>query len=234
MKAGNQDPKVGRGAYKTWFDLTILVTSHLLLLPLWLLLWGLIPLLIWLGDRGPIFYKQQRAGKNGWAFTVRKFRTMIMDADLKGPAWTTQDDPRVTRVGKLLRRTALDELPELLNIWKREMSFVGPRALAVDEHRLLVEQIPGFEKRLQVAPGLTGLAQVYDQSDDAADKLRHDLIYVNRMSPWLDAKLMVISVRNTVGARWDQRRGKPGVPSAGQPPPAEDERHDKATKAGQE
>jgi lipopolysaccharide/colanic/teichoic acid biosynthesis glycosyltransferase len=197
-----------RDAYKTWFDLTILVMAHLLLLPLWVLLWTAIPVLIWLGDRGPVFYRQARAGKEGRTFNVLKFRTMVPHADRIGPAWTVENDPRVTRVGKLLRRTALDELPELLNIWKREMSFVGPRALDVEEQRSLEKQIPGFERRLQVSPGLTGLAQVYDRRDNADDKLHYDLYYLEHMSPMLDLKLLRLSVWNTLSARWDRRRGK--------------------------
>ena len=209
MPTGKQAHTIGKDAYKAWFDLTVLVSAHLLLLPLWLLLWILLPTLIWLDDRGPVFYKQRRAGKDGKPFTVLKFRTMVLDADRKGPAWTTDGDPRVTRVGRLLRRTALDELPEMLNILKREMSFVGPRALDVKEQQSLEAQIPGFEKRLQVPPGLAGLAQVYDPSDDAYDKFRYDLIYLERMSPWLDAKLLLLSMRNTLGGQWDHRRGKP-------------------------
>lgn len=209
MPTAKQAHSTGRDSYKAWFDLTVLVSAHLLLLPLWLLLWILLPTLIWLDDRGPVFYKQRRAGKDGKPFTVLKFRTMVSDADRKGPAWTTDGDPRVTRVGRLLRRTALDELPEMLNILRREMSFVGPRALDVEEQQSLEAQIPGFEKRLQVPPGLAGLAQVYDPSDDAYDKFRYDLIYLERMSPWLDAKLLLLSMRNTLGGQWDHRRGKP-------------------------
>jgi len=208
VKAENQVHKVERGAYKSWFDRTVLVMAHLLLLPLWLLLWTFIPLFIWLGDRGPVFFRQERAGKHGRVFTILKFRTMVSNADRMGPAWTTDADPRVTRVGKLLRRTALDELPEVLNIWKGEMSLVGPRALDVAEQGSLEESIPGFEQRLQVSPGLTGLAQIYDRSDNAYDKFRYDLSYLDRMSPWLDVRLLVLSVWNTLGARWDQRRGK--------------------------
>ena len=209
MADGIRAHKPGRDAYKPWFDITILVLSHVLLLPLWVLLWIGIPLLIWLGDRGPVFYRQRRAGKEGKPFTVLKFRTMVLDADRQGPAWTIQGDPRVTPVGRLLRRTALDELPEMVNILKREMSFVGPRALDLEEQRTLEQQIPGFEKRLQAAPGLTGLAQVYNRGDDADNKFSYDLSYIDRMGPWLDVKLLVLSVRNTLGARWDQRRGKP-------------------------
>ena len=206
MTVKNQTNKV---AYKTRFDFAVLISAHLLLLPFWLLLWLIIPLFIWLGDRGPVFYRQQRAGKDGRPFTVLKFRTMVMDAELKGPAWTIHGDPRVTRVGKLLRRTALDELPEIINIIKGDMSIVGPRALDLEEQRALEEQIPGFEKRLQVPPGLTGLAQVYNRGDDSYRKFQYDLRYLDRMSPWLDSKLLVLSIRNTLIGRWDQRRGKP-------------------------
>ncbi len=212
MADGNRAYKPCNDAYKTWFDISILVLAHLLLMPLWILLWTGIPLLIWLCDRGPVFYRQLRAGKEGKPISVLKFRTMVLDADRQGPIWTTQGDPRVTPVGKLLRRTALDELPELINILKREMSFVGSRALGLEEQRSLEQRIPGFEKRLQAAPGLTGLAQVYNRCDDAYNKFSYDLSYLDRMGPWLDVRLLVLSVRNTLCARWDQRRGKPPQP----------------------
>ncbi len=198
-----------RDSYKLWFDITILVSAHLLLLPIWVLLWLIIPVMIWLGDRGPVFYKQERVGRNGKIFAIRKFRTMILNADQQGPAWTTQGDPRITPIGKILRRTALDELPGLLNIWNRDMSFVGPRALHVDEQAALEAQVSGFEQRLKMLPGLTGMAQVYDSDDDADDKLRYDLMYLPRMGVLLDIKLLLLSVRNTLSARWDRRGAKP-------------------------
>ena len=136
---------------------------------------------------------------------------MVTDAESRGPAWTTEGDPRVTRAGRMLRRTVLDELPAVLNIWKREMSFVGPRALDVEEQQSLEQVVPGFESRLQVLPGLTGLAQVYDPTDDAYDKFRYDSEYLLSMSPWLDLKLLVLSVRTTLVAKWDQRHGKPST-----------------------
>jgi len=134
---------------------------------------------------------------------------MVLDAERKGPAWTVDGDPRVTKVGRLLRRTGLDELPEVINIWRKEMSLVGPRALDVVEQEMLEELIPGFENRLQVRPGLTGLAQIYDRSDDSHDKFHYDLEYLQRMSPLLDIKLLILSVRNTLVAKWDRRIGKP-------------------------
>lgn len=221
MSKNQSHNKVG-DRYKVWFDLTVLILAHLLLFPLWALLWTLIPTLIWLGDRGPVFYRQKRVGKNGRIITIVKFRTMVLDADRKGPAWTTDGDPRVTRFGKILRKSALDELPELLSIWQRDMSLVGPRALDVEEEHTLEKQIPGFEARLNALPGLTGLAQVYDRTDDAHDKFRYDMEYLDRMSPWLDMRLLVLSLLNTLGARWDRRGGKaqadwePQVPDVNQ------------------
>ena len=198
----------GRRKYKRPFDLSILILAHAVLLPLWLFLWGIIPLFIWLGDRGPVFYRQKRVGLNAKDFTILKFRTMVLDSELKGPAWTTEGDSRVTTLGKLLRRTALDELPSVLSIWKGDMSLVGPRALYVGEQRALEQEIPGFVERLQVLPGLTGLAQVYDPIDDAHNKFHYDQEYIRRMGPWLDLKLLLLSVQKTLSAKWDRREGK--------------------------
>lgn len=199
---------IAKGGYKSCFDRSILVLAHVLFAPLWVLLWMVIPFLIWLDDRGPVFYKQQRMGKDSVPFNVIKFRTMVADAENRGPAWTTVDDPRVTRVGRILRRTALDELPEVISIWQGKMSFVGPRALDVEEHRSLEELMPGFEMRLQVRPGLTGLAQIHDKSDDPYEKYRYDMEYLQRMHPLLDVQLLLLSVWNTLIARWDHRSGK--------------------------
>lgn len=192
--------------YKRPFDLTVLVASHVLLSP-FLLLYPMIALLVWLEDRGPIFFRQQRMGRDGRIFSILKFRTMVPDAHQFGPDWTLEFDARITRVGRVLRRTALDELPQLLSIWKGDMSFVGPRALAVSEQKRLEEQIPGFHQRLRVSTGLTGLAQIYNRDDDDHVKLGFDLEYIQRMSPFLDVKLLLLSVANTLRGRWD-RRGK--------------------------
>lgn len=197
-----------RDSYKRKFDLAVLVSSHLLLLPLWVFLWTVIPLLIWLEDRKTVFYRQQRIGKDGRPFNITKFRTMVINAEDLGPAWTIDNDPRITRVGRFLRRTALDELPELISIWQGKMSFVGPRALDLDEQKYLEELVPGFEKRLQILPGLTGLAQIYNKTDDAHEKFRYDMEYLEKLGPFLDARLLLISVRNTLIAKWDHRSAK--------------------------
>ena len=197
-----------KGSYKRQFDISILVASHLIFLPLWIMLWIIIPTLIWLDDRKSVFYRQKRIGKNGESFNIIKFRTMVVGADELGPAWTTSNDPRITRIGRILRRTALDELPEIINIFKGEMSFVGPRALDLVEQNALERLVPGFERRLKMRPGLTGLAQIYDQTDDPYEKYRYDMEYLEKQSLVLDVRLLLISVKNTLIARWDHRSGK--------------------------
>lgn len=206
-----QSGAIHQGRHKRPFDLTILFVGHLVLLPLWILIWIIVPLAILINDRGPVFYKQHRVGKHGRIFTLVKFRTMVQDADQRGPMWTTEGDLRVTAVGRFLRRTALDELPGIFSILKGDMSLVGPRALDVEEQKQLEREIPEFAKRLEVTPGLTGLAQVYDRTDSAQQKLDYDLAYARQISLWLDLKLVALSVRNTIIAKWDCRSGKPKV-----------------------
>lgn len=204
---------------KRAFDVTVVLGAHLfpLLLPVWVLLWTVIPLLVWLEDRGPVFYLQRRVGKDGVQFTIRKFRTMTPDAEQQtGPVWATPGDARVTRIGRVLRATALDELPQVMNVLKGEMSLVGPRAERPELHEQILNDVPDFERRLQVRPGLTGLAQLsggYDLSP--ASKLRYDLEYIERMSLWLDIKLILRSVVRTAGARWDQRSRESDAPTPG-------------------
>jgi len=202
----------GRGWYKRRFDLAVLLLalSFPLLVPVWLFIWTMVPMLIWLEDRGPVFYRQRRLGKGGRPFTALKFRTMVQDAEqLTGPMWASGSDPRITRVGKILRRTALDELPQIINIFKGEMSFVGPRAERPELHEQFVRELPEFENRLRIRPGLTGLAQVNGDYDlSPAEKLKYDLEYVSKMSLWLDVRLMLSSVLNSLMARWDRRRCK--------------------------
>ena len=204
--------------YKRPFDLTVIVLAHLLLMPVWIVLWGLIPLLIWLEDQGPIFYPQKRVGKDGRVFTILKFRTLVQNADKTVRAWTVPDQRYVTRIGRILRTTALDELPQVFNILTGDMSFVGPRAMPFDEFQEFRGKIPGLEQRLAVRPGLTGMAQVYGEGvRDAREKLRYDLDYVQRMSLPLDVKLMLLSVRNTLLARWDKEGRNPpsNIPDLG-------------------
>tara|TARA_B100001029_G_scaffold45332_1_gene35791 strand:+ start:2910 stop:3524 length:615 start_codon:yes stop_codon:yes gene_type:complete len=189
-------------------DLLMIIAGLLfpLLWPLWFIVIFIIPLLIWIEDRGPIFYSQNRIGKNKKVFKVIKFRTMIPEAEkASGAVWSTKDDPRITRIGHLLRRTALDEIPQLLNILKGEMSFVGPRAERPELHEKFSKEIPGFDKRLDVTPGLSGLAQINGSYDlDPKEKLVFDIDYSKKMSLFFDIKIIIVSVFNSISARWDQ------------------------------
>ena len=189
-------------------DLLMIIAGLLfpLLWPLWFIVIFIIPLLIWVEDRGPIFYSQNRIGKNKKVFKVIKFRTMIPEAEkASGAVWSTKDDPRITRIGHLLRRTALDEIPQLVNILKGEMSFVGPRAERPELHEKFSKEIPGFDKRLDVTPGLSGLAQINGSYDlDPKEKLVFDIDYSKKMSLFFDIKIIIVSVFNSISARWDQ------------------------------
>jgi lipopolysaccharide/colanic/teichoic acid biosynthesis glycosyltransferase len=196
-------------------------------------LWGIIALAIKWEDSGPVFFRDLRVGQGGKLFTVLKFRTMVPDADsLFGPRQATEDDPRVTRVGRLLRTTAMDELPQLWNIFREEMSFVGPRALrpgeievrgaefnvqgargevqdSIAEAVTPLEQISGYWKRHVVQPGLTGIAQIFaDRDIPSRQKFRYDLLYIRRRSFWLDVRLVAISFWVTFRGRWEVRGTK--------------------------
>ena len=201
----------GTDAVRDWwkrpFDLAILAAVHVALAPLWIVLWTLIPLAIWLYDRGPVFYTQPRLGKGGRVFKVYKFRSMVPDAErMSGAVWASEDDPRVTPVGRVLRNRALDELPQVINMFSGDLSLVGPRAERPELADEFAESVPNFHRRLLVRPGLTGLAQVYGSYDTAPhNKLRYDTLYMRRMSPWLDVKLLALSVWVTLTARWQDR-----------------------------
>jgi lipopolysaccharide/colanic/teichoic acid biosynthesis glycosyltransferase len=179
--------------------------------------WTIIALLIKLEDGGPIFYGQERVGRNGRRFWSWKFRSMVPDSDdLFGPRQAVENDHRITRVGRFLRRTALDELPQLWNIFKGDMSFVGPRALVPSEIEangsgecVHLDAIPGYVERHSVRPGLTGLAQIYVPRDIPRKyKFRYDLIYVRKQSLWLDVKLIALSFWITFHANWESRDRK--------------------------
>jgi lipopolysaccharide/colanic/teichoic acid biosynthesis glycosyltransferase len=188
-------------------DLSMIIGGLLfpLLWPLWIIVIFTIPLLIKLEDKGPIFYSQERIGKNKKVFKVYKFRTMIPDAEkITGAVWSTKDDPRITKVGHILRKTALDEIPQLLNIIKGEMSFVGPRAERPELHNEFVKKIPEFNERLKVTPGLSGLAQIRGSYDlDPSEKIKYDIEYIKKMSLLFDIRIIILSVFNSILARWD-------------------------------
>jgi len=150
-----------------------------------------------LEDGGPVFFKQKRMTRFGREFEILKFRSMIVDAEkYAGAVLATGDDPRITKVGKFIRATRLDEIPQILNILKGDMSIVGPRPerkVLADEY---CKEIPEFDYRLKVRGGLTGYAQIYGKySTNAYDKLRLDLMYIENYSLMLDIKLIILTVR---------------------------------------
>ena len=180
-------------------------------------LWLIFSLAIKLEDRGPVFYTQERVGKQGKPFWTIKFRSMIPDAEKDmGPVQATENDARVTKVGRILRATAMDELPQLLNIFKGDMSFVGPRALRPEErevygnpHTMKIEDIPNYKERLTVRSGLTGLAQVYLPTDaPRRKKFRYDLLYIKNYSFLFDMKLIFLSFWITFRGKWESRAKK--------------------------
>lgn len=157
-----------------------------------------------ISSRGPVFFRQTRIGQLGQKFAIIKFRTMIANAPdgsaegATGATWAQEDDPRITKTGKFLRKTRLDELPQLWNIFKGEMSFVGPRAERPEFHNQLKNKIPFYEERYLIKPGLTGWAQVqyrYGSSvKDAAEKLQYDLFYIKHRSIILDFSIILKTI----------------------------------------
>jgi exopolysaccharide biosynthesis polyprenyl glycosylphosphotransferase len=152
-------------------------------------------MLIKLTSKGPIVYKQNRVGKGSTIFEIYKLRTMCVDAEKQtGAVWAKKNDPRITPVGKLLRKTHIDEIPQLLNVINGEMSIVGPRPERPEMVRDFKTLILDYEKRLQVKPGITGLAQVwhkYDETiDDVKKKIKYDLLYIKKICLWVDLRVI--------------------------------------------
>ncbi len=197
---------MSRDYYKPLFDYFILVIAHVILFPLFLLLWATIPLAIWLNDRGPIFYAQTRLGKEGKPFKLYKFRSMIPDAErVTGAVLAGKDDLRITSIGKILRKRALDELPQVINMWKGDISLVGPRPERPELLEGIKLSVPNYKDRLKVKPGLTGVAQIYGRyATCPRHKLMLDKIYIKSMSPCLDVKLLLLSVTLTLKAKWQE------------------------------
>ena len=154
-------------------------------------------LLIKLEDKGPVFYKQKRVTRDEKEFEILKFRSMIVDAEkFTGAQLATENDPRITKVGKFMRATRIDELPQIINILKGDMSIVGPRPERMDFINEFCKEIPEFKYRLKVKGGLTGYAQIYGKyNTNAYDKLRMDLLYIENYSFLLDIKLILTTIR---------------------------------------
>jgi sugar transferase (PEP-CTERM system associated) len=168
----------------------------------------IVMLLVRLSSPGPIFFRQTRVGLGGRNFTVYKFRTMRTDAEATGAKWATKDDPRVTRVGMFMRKTRLDEVPQLWNVLRGDMGFVGPRPERPEFVPLLSEKIPYFDLRHMIRPGLTGWAQVrygYGATlEESREKLEYDLYYIKHMSLGLDLLIMFETIKTILRRRGAQ------------------------------
>ncbi|WP_198371957.1 exopolysaccharide biosynthesis polyprenyl glycosylphosphotransferase [Roseomonas rosulenta] len=177
------------------FDILGSLMLILAVLPLLLLT----ALAIRLESRGPVFYRQERVGKDGRVFTLFKFRSMTVDAERDGPCWAQQRDPRVTRVGRLIRLTRIDEVPQVINVLSGEMSLIGPRPERPNFVEQLAAVIPHYRCRAAVKPGITGWAQVnypYGASvEDARNKLAYDLYYIRHRSLAMDFAIVLGTIR---------------------------------------
>ena len=192
-------PAISRG--KRTLDLVGAVVALALFLPLLLL----IAAAIRLESRGPVIFRQRRGGLNGETFIIYKFRTMRTQEDGDIILQAHSGDPRITRLGAVLRRTSMDELPQLVNVVRGEMSLVGPRPHALAHDRFYGELIPDYARRMSTRPGLTGLAQVAGlrgetrQLDQMAERVRHDLRYIDEWSLFLDLQLIAGTAQALVG-----------------------------------
>lgn len=183
---------------KRLFDIFVCLSSLPVILPMFLF----IALLVWLDDPGPVLFRQMRTGKGGKRFPMYKFRTMVTNAEelkqkyahlneLTWPDFKISDDPRVTRIGRLLRKTSLDELPQIFNVLKGDMSLVGPRPTSFDVSTYSL----WHTERLEVLPGITGLWQVSGRSDiDFNERLQLDVEYIEKQSFLLDLKILFLTV----------------------------------------
>ncbi|MFR1518491.1 MAG: sugar transferase [Clostridia bacterium] len=189
----NSGLTVEQRVVKRFFDILISFVSIIVLSPLM----GIIALAIKLDDKGPVLFKQDRCTKDGKIFAILKFRSMIVDAEKEGAAIPAIDnDPRITRVGKVLRKIRVDELPQLFNILKGDMSIIGPRPERIEHVQKYTEAIPEFKYREKVKAGLTGYAQVYGKYNTTPyDKLKLDLMYIQNYSILLDLEILCKTIK---------------------------------------
>ncbi|MBB6176074.1 exopolysaccharide biosynthesis polyprenyl glycosylphosphotransferase [Anoxybacillus tengchongensis] len=183
---------------KRLFDIFISILMLLMLWPLFVV----IALVVRIDSPGPVLYTQERIGKDGRPFLVFKFRTMVQDAEKNGPQWAEKGDQRITRIGYYLRKYRLDELPQLLNVVKGEMSLIGPRPERLVFIERFEKEIPTFRERLCVRPGITGWAQVHGGYElTPKEKLELDLYYIQHCSFLLDLKILLKSIPVVIFAK---------------------------------
>lgn len=199
----NNELKINKDKFgnKKWFyeiyKRVLDIVSSLLGLIIGLPIMIIVAILIKIDDKGPIFYTQERLGKNEKKFLVYKIRSMRVDAEKYGGAqWAQKDDPRVTKIGKFIRKTRIDEIPQLFNILKGDMSLIGPRPERPELTYKFNEEIPGFISRLKIKPGLTGWAQVnggYDITPE--EKMIWDIEYINNRNFILDMRIILKTIK---------------------------------------
>lgn len=211
--AATSPPRPLQRVAKRTFDTVVAATGLLVSLPAWIVAAAAVKL----EDGGDVFYSQERAGRGGRVFRVYKFRSMVQNAEAGVGALQASDgDPRITRAGRWLRATAMDELPQLWSIFIGDMSFVGPRALRPGEievegdgRAVALEEVPGYAARAAVVPGLTGLAQIHAARDlPRRQKFRYDRLYIRRQSFGLDMRLIALSFWISFRGRWEVRGRK--------------------------
>jgi sugar transferase (PEP-CTERM system associated) len=180
---------------KTACDVALSVLGIALSLPVVLA----VSLAIMVDTRGPVFFRQERVGRGGKVFKVVKLRSMTTDAEKDGAVWASREDPRVTRVGRVIRKLRVDEIPQMWNVLRGEMSLIGPRPERPEFVETLCQKIPYYSLRHYVKPGITGWAQVnypYGASEkDALEKLKYDLYYIKNLSPLLELKILLKTIR---------------------------------------
>ena len=182
------------------------ILISILVLGVFMPFWLLIGIIIKIDSRGKILYRQERVGREGRQFNIFKFRSMSSDAESEtGPVWATEDDPRITRVGKFLRASRMDEIPQFINVLTGDMSLVGPRPERQYFVDRLKKEMPLYTRRLRIRPGITGWAQIkhkYDESlDDVKRKLRYDLFYIENMSLRMDFKIVLSTIKVMISAK---------------------------------
>ncbi|GBD92896.1 UDP-glucose:undecaprenyl-phosphate glucose-1-phosphate transferase [bacterium BMS3Abin05] len=180
---------------KRLMDLSVSAAILVLFAPIWVF----VGLIIKIESKGPVLYKQTRVGRNGKPFTMVKFRSMYRDAEkTSGPVWAGEDDPRITHTGWMLRKLRIDEVPQFINVFKGDMSLIGPRPERPYFVEKLKKEIPFYSRRLRIRPGITGWAQIkheYDQSlDDVRKKVQYDLFYLENMSLRMDLKILLNTI----------------------------------------
>lgn len=193
----------GGGMYKKYFKRIFDLILSIIALPFWFIILAIIAPIIYFQDKGPIFYNALRLGRNGKVFKMYKFRSMKVNApDIRnedGSTFNSEDDPRLTKIGKFIRTTSLDETPQLLNIIKGDMSIIGPRP-DLPEHKILY--VGNENRKLEIKPGVTGYSQAYYRNAIPwKERIQHDIYYIDNLSLWLDIKILFKTVLSVVNGK---------------------------------